>query len=67
MAARNFLVKPQQKYMKNSNRAFSAAGKYRKSKIKRILIDLYNTDRDIKRGNIDKDTALELTALNACP
>lgn len=48
-------------------RAFNAAGKYSKRKIKRILIGLYNTDRDIKRGNIDKDTALELTALSACP
>lgn len=48
-------------------RAFSAAGKYRKSKIRKILIGLYNTDRDIKRGDIDKDTALELTAINACP
>lgn len=48
-------------------RAFTAAGKYRKRKIRNILIGLYNTDRDIKRGNIDKDTALELTALNACP
>ena len=48
-------------------RAFNAAGKYRKRKIRNILIGLYNTDRDIKRGNIDKDTALELTALNACP
>ena len=48
-------------------RAFNAAGKYSKRRIKRILIGLYNTDRDIKRGNIDKDTALELTALNACP
>ena len=48
-------------------RAFNAAGKYSRRKIKRILIGLYNTDRDIKRGNIDKDTALELTALSACP
>lgn len=48
-------------------RAYSAAGRYSRRRIKKILIDLYNTDRDIKRGNIDKDTALELLAVSACP
>ena len=48
-------------------RAYSAAGRYSRRRIKKILTDLYNTDRDIKRGNIDKDTALELLAVSACP
>lgn len=48
-------------------RAYSAAGRYHRKRIKRILTDLYNTDRDIKRGDIDKDTALELVAISACP
>ena len=48
-------------------KAYAAANKYSKTRIKRILKDLYNADRDIKRGNIDKDTALELTAMSACP
>ena len=48
-------------------RAYSAANKYSITRIKEILKQLYNTDRDIKRGNIDKDTALELFALSACP
>ena len=48
-------------------RAYSAAGRYSRRRIKKILTDLYNTDRDIKRGDMDKDTALELTAVSACP
>ena len=48
-------------------RAYSAAGRYSLTRIRRILKDLYNTDRDIKRGDIDKDTALELIAVTACP
>lgn len=48
-------------------KAYSAAGRYSTSRIRRILTDLYNTDRDIKRGDIDKDTALELLAISACP
>ncbi len=48
-------------------RAYSAANKYPRSRIKSILTELYNTDRDIKRGSIDKDTALELFAISACP
>ena len=48
-------------------RAYSAAGRYSRSRIRNILTDLYNTDRDIKRGDMDKDTALELMAVSACP
>ena len=48
-------------------RAYSAAGRYSRSRIKKILTDLYDTDRDIKRGDIDKDTALELVAVTASP
>ena len=48
-------------------RAWSAAGRYSRSRIRKILTDLYDTDRDIKRGDIDKDTALELIAVSACP
>ena len=48
-------------------RAYNAATKYSQAKIKTILKDLYNADRNIKRGDIDKDTALELFALSACP
>ena len=48
-------------------RAFSAAGRYSKRRIGKILTELYNTDRDIKNGNIDKDVALELIAITACP
>ena len=48
-------------------RAFNAAGRYSKRRIGKILRELYNTDRDIKSGNIDKDVALELTAISACP
>lgn len=48
-------------------RAYNAATKYSLTKIKTILKDLYNADRNIKRGDIDKDTALELFALSACP
>ncbi len=48
-------------------KACSAAGRYSRRRIKKILTDLYNADRDIKRGDMDKDTALELTAVSACP
>ena len=48
-------------------RAYSAAGRYSLRRIRKILTDIYNTDRDIKRGDIDKDTALELIAVSACP
>lgn len=48
-------------------RAYSAANKYSRTQIRKILEDLYNADRDIKRGDIDKDIALELFAVSACP
>ena len=48
-------------------KAFAAAGRYSRSRIRRILTDIYNADRDIKRGDIDKDVALELIAISACP
>lgn len=48
-------------------RACTAAGRYSLSRIRKILTDLYNADRDIKRGDIDRDTALELIAVSACP
>ncbi|MBQ6439974.1 MAG: DNA polymerase III subunit delta [Mogibacterium sp.] len=48
-------------------RAFNASGRYSKRRIGKILTELYNTDRDIKSGNIDKDVALELIAISACP
>ena len=48
-------------------RAFNAAGRYSRRRIGRILTELYNTDKDIKSGNIDKDVALELIAITACP
>ena len=48
-------------------RAFNAAGRYSRRRIGKILTELYNIDRDIKRGNIDKDVALELIAISACP
>ena len=48
-------------------RAYRAAGRYSRSRIRKILTDLYNADRDIKRGDMDKDIALELAAVSACP
>ena len=48
-------------------KAFAAAGRYSRQRIRKILKDIYNADRDIKRGDIDKDVALELIAISACP
>ncbi|MBE6028094.1 MAG: DNA polymerase III subunit delta [Clostridiales bacterium] len=48
-------------------KAFVAAQRYSIQRLRKILIDIYNADRDIKRGDIDKDTALELIAVSACP
>ena len=48
-------------------KAFVAAQRYSRQRLRKILIDIYNADRDIKRGDIDKDTALELIAVSACP
>ena len=46
-------------------KAYTAARRYGLSKIKNMLISLYETDRLIKSGEIDKDTALELFVLKA--
>ena len=46
-------------------KAYMAASGYRPGKIKKLLIDLYNIDRDIKRGDMDKDMALELFVVRA--
>ena len=48
-------------------RAWQAAGAYSLSRIRKLLTELYNIDRDIKRGDIDKDTALELFVMSAAP
>lgn len=48
-------------------KAYMAAQRYRLSRIRELLVQLYNIDRDIKRGDIDKDIALELFAVTACP
>ena len=48
-------------------KAYQAAGSYSIHRIKKILTDLYNIDRDIKRGDIDKDVALELLVMSAVP
>ena len=48
-------------------KAYQAASAYSLSRIRKLLTDLYNIDRDIKRGDIDKDTALELFVLSAAP
>ena len=41
-------------------KAYSAARSFRKDKLSKLLIDIYNINRDIKSGNIDKDIAFEL-------
>ncbi len=41
-------------------KAYQAALQYKEKRIKDLLIRLYNIDRDIKSGNIDKDLAFEL-------
>ncbi len=48
-------------------KAWQAANSYSLSRIRKLLIQLYNIDRDIKRGDIDKDTALELFVMSAAP
>ena len=48
-------------------KAWQAANSYSLSRIRKLLTALYNTDRDIKRGDIDKDTALELFVMSAVP
>lgn len=46
-------------------KAYQAAGAYSQGKLKELLIRLYNIDRDMKRGDIDKDVALELFSVTA--
>lgn len=46
-------------------KAYQAATAYRKERLAVLLTKLYNIDRDIKRGDIDKDVALELFAVTA--
>ena len=48
-------------------KAWQAANSYSLSRIRKLLIQLYNIDRDIKRGDIDKDTALELFVISEVP
>lgn len=48
-------------------KAYQAANAYSLSRIRKILTDLYNIDRDIKRGDIDKNVALELLVMSAVP
>lgn len=44
-------------------KAYSAALRFRPGRIKELLTELYNIDRSIRNGNIDKDLALELFVL----
>ncbi len=46
-------------------KAYTAAMRYSTEKIKSLLVYLYNLDRDIKSGDIDKDAALELFVVKA--
>ena len=48
-------------------RAYQAACSYSKGRVRELLKGLYNIDRDMKRGDIDKDAALELFAVTAVP
>ena len=41
-------------------RAYQSARAFNQDRIKEILIDIYNIDRDIKTGALDKDVAFEL-------
>ena len=45
-------------------KAYAAARKVGKSKIKKALIELYDTDRLLKTGEMDKNTSLELFVFN---
>ena len=48
-------------------KAWQAAQAYSPARIRKLLVDLYNIDRDIKRGEVDKDIALELFVVSAVP
>lgn len=45
-------------------KAYGAAKKFRKNRIRDLLIQLYNADRDIKRGNLSDRAALEAFILH---
>ena len=44
-------------------KAYQAARSFTKSKLKEILVKIYNIDRDIKNGDMDKNIAFELLIL----
>ena len=46
-------------------RAYQSACSYSRGRLSELLIKLYNIDRDMKRGDIDKDVALELFSVTA--
>ncbi|MBR2674995.1 MAG: DNA polymerase III subunit delta [Mogibacterium sp.] len=46
-------------------KAYKAAMGYSLGRVKNLLTDLYNTDRDIKNGDIDRNMALELFVVRA--
>ena len=46
-------------------KAYTASMRNSMDKVKSLLISLYNIDRDIKSGDIDKDAALELFVVKA--
>ena len=46
-------------------KAYTAAMTYRPDKIKALLMSLYDIDRDIKSGDIDRNVALELFVIRA--
>lgn len=48
-------------------KAYQAAGAYGLSRLGYLLKALYNIDRDMKRGDIDRDIALELFTVTASP
>lgn len=48
-------------------KAYQAAGAYSLGRLRELLMQLYNIDRDMKRGDIDKDVALELFVVSASP
>lgn len=46
-------------------KAYQAARSFNSDTLKKILIDIYNIDKDIKTGMIDKDVAFELLIASA--
>lgn len=45
-------------------KAYQAARNFSQRKLRDILVKIYNIDKDIKIGNIDKDTAFELLIIS---